>query len=292
MKRYILTLALLIVIFPVRAVFAQVPVVVPPQLPPLTAKGIAIYGWQEGKPVPLYVKNEHTLYPVASITKLITALAVQKLYPSEMRFAISQAAYATEGSIAGIKVGAQFTRDDLLKALLIMSSNDAATAFMEPIGKAKFLATMNDILHTNNYTTTSFTNPSGLDPARKLGIKPNRMTPFHLSELLSDIYETDPLLVGIMNNAKVSITDLKTNTPVEIRQSNGLYLDENYKEKVLMGKTGLTALAGQNLAFVTEGDEVYDYITIVILGSKSRMIDSKKILDWIAATNDSKNYGG
>lgn len=286
MKKYSLIFSLSILLVP-SALFAQTPAV-----PPLTAKGIAIYGWKDGIPAPLYIKNEHTLYPVASITKLVTALAVEKLYPRKMTFAISPTAYATEGSVAGINVGSQFTRNDLLKALLIMSSNDAAAAFMEPVGKAKFLETMNDILHENKYTSTSFTNPSGLDPAKKLAIKPNRLTPYHLSRLLSDIYTHDPLLVGIMDNAKVEITDLKTNTPVEIRQSNGLYLDENYKDKVLMGKTGLTSLAGQNLAFVTEGNDTYDYITIVILGSKNRMADSKKVLDWIAATNESQHYGG
>lgn len=286
MKKYSLIFSFALLL-PFGSVFAQTPAV-----PPLTAKGIAIYGWKDGTPAPLYIKNEHTLYPVASITKLVTALAVEKLYPRKMTFAISPTAYATEGSVAGINVGSQFTRNDLLKALLIMSSNDAATAFMEPVGKAKFLETMNDILHENKYTSTSFTNPSGLDPAKKLAIKPNRLTPYHLSRLLSDIYTQDPLLVDIMDNAKVEITDLKTNTPVEIRQSNGLYLDENYKDKVLMGKTGLTSLAGQNLAFVTEGNDTYDYITIVILGSKNRMVDSKKVLDWIAATNESQHYGG
>ncbi len=267
-----------------------------PAFPTLTAKGVAVYGWKEGDadPSPLYVKNENTLYPVASITKLITAKAVEDLYPKDMIFTMSPTAIATEGSIKGIVAGSQFTRDDLLRALLITSSNDAATAFMEAIGKSTFLAKMNDILHSNNYTKTSFFNPSGLDPRKRALAYTNRLTPLHLSELLSDIYTEDPFLVSIMNTAKADITDLATNTPVEVRQSNGLYLDDNYKDKVLMGKTGLTALAGQNLAFVTHGTSEYDYITIVILGSKNRMSDSKKVLDWIDTANKlaQSNFGG
>ncbi len=286
MKSYASIATFIFLLIPVGA-FAQAPVV-----PALTAKGIAVYGWKDEVPTPLYIKNEHTLYPVASITKLVTALAVTELYPKDMTFSMSASAIATEGSIKGITVGSQFTRDDLLKALLITSSNDAATAFMEPVGKKTFIEKMNDILHTNKYTSTSFTNPSGLDPAKKLAIKPNRLTPYHLSRLVSDIYNKDEFLVDIMNNAKAQIVDLKNKTNVEVRQSNGLYLDEKYKDKVLMGKTGLTNLAGQNLAFVTEGNDEYEYITIVILGSKNRMNDSKKVLDWISATNDSRNYGG
>jgi D-alanyl-D-alanine carboxypeptidase len=55
-----------------------------------------------------------------------------------------------------------------------------------------------------------------------------------------------------------------------------------YKDKVIMSKTGLTNLAGQNLAFVTPSPtDDYEYYTVVFLGSKSRTTDSKKILDWL-----------
>lgn len=293
MKKYTLIFTLLIFLASTVSTFAAT--TPPPKFPVVTAKGIAVYGWKNDAPTALYIQNEHRLYPVASITKLVTAKAVEDLYPKDKIFTMSASAIATEGSIKGIGIGSQFTRDDLLKALLITSSNDAATAFMETIGKSTFLAKMNDILHANAYTSTAFINPSGLDPSKKVAIKPNRLTPFHLSELLSDIYTNDKFLVSIMAQPKADIIDLATNTPVEVRQSNGLYLDENYKDKVLMGKTGLTNMAGQNLAFVTEGNENYDYITIVILGSKNRMTDSKKILDWIAASNttlQTSTFGG
>ncbi len=292
MKRYGLIIMLGILMLPV-TVGAQAPVVPMPQV---SAKGIAIYGWKKDsdEPVPLYVKNEHRLYPVASITKLITAKAVEELYPKDAIFSMTSTAIATEGSVKGMVVGSQFTRDDLLKALLITSSNDAATAFMEGVGKKKFIAKMNEILRTNKYTATSFYNPSGLDPAKRVLSNANRLTPYHLSRLLSDIYRNDPVIVAFAGQPKADITDLKNNTTIEVRQSNALYLDENYKDKVIFGKTGLTALAGQNLAFVTQGNDEYDYITVVILGSKNRLADSKKALDWIdnARKLASSSFGG
>lgn len=277
--------ALVIASFVVTGVHAQVPMPVPA----LTAKGVAIYGWKDEVQTPIYLKNEHRLYPIASLTKLVTAKVAEELYKPEQLFTISKAAASTYGITNGIKIGSQFTRDDLLKALLVNSSNDAAAALMEPVGSKTFLSRMNEILHTNKYTTTSFVNPSGLDPLKK-AIKPNRMTPYHLTRLLNDIYQKDPLLVDIMAQEMVEITDLKNGTPSVLKQTNILYRDDLYKDKVIMSKTGLTNLAGQNLAFITPGNDQYDYISIVILGSKSRAIDSKKVLDWLDTTNE--NFGG
>lgn len=273
---FILTFALLVVPIGVSAATT-------PAFPAVSAKGIAIYGWKkDGAMIPVYVKNEHYVYPIASLTKLVTAKAVEELYKPETVFTISQAAASTEGILPGIVAGAQFSRDDLLKALLVSSSNDAATALMEPVGKKTFIEKMNSILHANNYTTTLFSNPSGLDPAKKLGIKPNRMTPYKLTMLLNDIYNKDSLLRDIMAEDTTEITNLKTGTVVPLKQTNALYRDENYKDKVLMSKTGLTNLAGQNLAFVTPSNtDDYEYFTVVFLGSKSRNVDSKKILDWL-----------
>lgn len=254
---------------------------------PLSAKGVAVYGWKDGVQTPIYLKNEHTLYPIASLTKLITAKVAEDLYKPEDIFTMSKSAVATHGITNGVYIGSQFSRDDLLKALLVNSSNDAAEALAEKAGKSIFLKKMNDVLHTNKYTVTDFINPSGLDPIKK-GLKTNRMTPYHMTRLLNDIYKTDPLLAKIMGSDMTEINDLKNNKLSILKQTNALYRDENYKDKVLMSKTGLTNLAGQNLAFITEGTNEYDYISIVFLGSKSRLTDSKKILDWLS----SQQFGG
>lgn len=274
-------LSLVIVILATASVYAQTAVPVPY----LTAKAVAVYGWKDGVMTPILLKKEHNVYPIASLTKLITAKTVEELYKPEQVFTISSLAASTEGTIPGIVAGAQFVRDDLLKALLVSSSNDAAVAFMEPAGTKTFLQKMNSILHTNNYTATSFINPSGLDPAKRSALKPNRMTPYHLTTLFNDIYQHDPLLRDIMNKDSAEIIDLATNTPVTLKQTNSLYRDDVYKDKVLMSKTGLTNLAGQNLAFVAPGNDTYDYITIVIMGSKNRKVESKKILDWLDTSN-------
>lgn len=285
MKKYGLIVALIVLLVPVASFAASLA-----PAPTLTAKGVAVYGWNEGdtEPTPLYLKNEHRLYPIASLTKLVTAKVAEELYKADKIFTISKAAASTYGITNGINVGAQFTRDDLLKALLVNSSNDAATALMEPVGSKTFLEKMNTVLHTNKYTMTSFVNPSGLDPVKK-GVKPNRMTPYHLTRLLNDIYQKDPVLVDLMSKDVVEITNLKTNTVALLKQTNILYRDEAYKDKIVMSKTGLTNLAGQNVAFISPGNDEYEYISVVILGSKSRAADSRKLIDWITST---QSFGG
>lgn len=289
MKKCSFITLIAVLVFPAM-VWAQTPSA---DTPLVSAKGVAIYGWKDGVPTPLYVKNEHRLYPIASITKLITAKVAEELYEPDKVFTISKSAVATYGTTAGIKLGAKFTRDDLLKALLVHSSNDAATALMEPVGRTAFLKQMNKILHDNKYTSTSFINPSGLDPSRR-DLRPNRMTPYHLTRLLSDIYRSDPFLVDLMSKETVEITDLASNTTAILKQTNTLYRDESYRDKILMSKTGLTDLAGQNVAFISPGGEEYDYVSVVILGSKSRATDSRVVIDWL--TNTKKlamtNLGG
>lgn len=249
--------------------------------PVVGAKGVAVYGWKNGERIPLYIKNEHTVYPIASITKLITAKAALEFYKPDTIFTITKTALATEGSTPGFTAGAKFTRDDLLKALLVRSSNDAATAFMEPVGSSTFIKKMNSILHSNKYTSTTFSNPSGLDPAKKLRIKPNRMTPYLLTTLVNDIYTEDELLRDIMASTTAEITELRSNKKITLAQTNKLIREEEYRDRFMMSKTGLTNLAGQSVAFVTDGGDKYDYITVVLLNAKSRSADSVKIIDWL-----------
>jgi D-alanyl-D-alanine carboxypeptidase len=252
--------------------------------PGLLAQGVAVYGWKDGVATQLYAKQEHTVFPIASLTKLITAKAVEELYPADQIFTITKNDVATLGATPGITVGAKYSRDDLLKALLVQSSNDASVAFTNPVGLDKFLSVMNDILHTNGYTMTSFINTSGLDPDRSSGEKPNRMTPYQLSVLLHDIYSSDPLLTKIMGEGTAEISTIDSSITANLRHTNVLYSDPIYSDYIVMSKTGTTTLAKQNLAFVMNGVGNYDYFTVVLLGSTNRAADAKRVINWITAT--------
>lgn len=254
--------------------------IVPPA-PTVKAGGVAIYGWTtDGVPTVLYQKKQNWLFPIASITKLATAHAVEEMFSANKKFTVSASAIKTLGSTRGITVGSVYTRDDLLRALLISSSNDAATVFAEYAKKQSLVDAMNSFLHGNGYTATSFINPSGLDPFTTT-IAPNRMTPYNISRLMSDIYQENGIVREIMTQKSAIITDLATGIQTELRSSDELNYDPLYADRVLIGKTGRTNRAAETLTFVTDGYGDYDYITVALLYTGYRYQDGKAVLNWI-----------
>jgi D-alanyl-D-alanine carboxypeptidase len=251
--------------------------------PALLSKGVAVYGWKDGTATELYSKNQHTLYPLASITKLITAKAAEMLYPENQLFTIPNYDPTVLKERYDFDPGTMLTRNDMLTALLVKSSNAAAVSFANRIGKKNFLAVMNTILHDGGYTDTSFINSSGLDPTTS-NVKPNRMTPYHLTILLNDIYNHDSLLTSIMSQTHPQVHDLSTDAIATLIHTTSLYDNPNYASKIIISKTGTTTLAGQNLVFVTPGAQGYDYFTVVLLGSTNRNRDAMRVIDWLDST--------
>ncbi|MEO5646096.1 MAG: hypothetical protein ABIO57_03460 [Candidatus Paceibacterota bacterium] len=275
--KYRLILIVLFLLMPSYTIAQSVNV----NLASLTAKGIAIYGWHNGVPTVLYGEKENTLFPIASITKLASARAVELLYPQNSTLTISEAALLhTQEDNGGILPGMVFSRDDLLRSMLISSNNGVANQFALSAAPGQFLATMNIFLHAGGYTTKNFINPSGLDPTSKIQL-PNRLTPKNLSYLLSDIYRTDPLLTEILKEKSAVITDQKSGTKLDVKTTNKINRDPLYSSAIILSKTGVTDLAGQDLVFIASGEGKFDYITVVFLHSKSRYDDGRIILDWL-----------
>lgn len=245
----------------------------------LSAQGVAVYGWHNGVATELYNQNETQLFPVASITKLVTAKAAETLYPQNTTFVVPQAMAQTLGNNANL-LEMSLSRDDLLRALLVTSNNDAGKLFADSAGGKNFIEAMNDFLHTNEYTKTSFINPTGLDPAVK-NLFPNALTSKSLSYLFSNIYRNDPLLSSILEEKTATIVDQRSGTVLQLKSTDELNADPLYSADIILSKTGTTALAGQNLVFITNGEGRYDYITVVLLHSKDRYADGKLILDWL-----------
>lgn len=247
----------------------------------VTAQGVAIYGWRNGVVTALYAKKENYLFPIASMTKLVTAKAVEQLYPASTIFTISpQAMMNTKETNISIVPGMAFSRDDMLRSLLVSSNNGVANQFDISAGGTVFLDAMNNFLHINGYTTKSFVNPSGLDPDSK-AIAPNRLTPKNLSRLMSDIFTGDPLLTSILETKAVLVTDQTSGRQIQVNSSNELNYDAQYNFFVTLSKTGTTNLAGQDLAFITNGGTSFDYVTVVFMHSKNRYGDGQIILNWL-----------
>ena len=113
----------------------------------------------------LYSKNENLKLPMASTTKIMTALvALEKCRVDEV-VTVSNDAVGIEGSSAYLKGGDTYSLEDLLYALLLQSANDAAVAIaIHTAGNVDtFVSLMNEKAIEIGAYNTSFKNPNGLD---------------------------------------------------------------------------------------------------------------------------------
>lgn len=114
----------------------------------------------------IYTKNADERMPMASTTKIMTALVViDSVEDITETVTVCEDAAGTEGSSAYLKAGDELTVEELLYALLLQSANDAAVALAHHVGGdvAGFSAMMNERALEMGLTDTHFTNPHGLD---------------------------------------------------------------------------------------------------------------------------------
>ena len=113
----------------------------------------------------LYEKNGFTKTPMASTTKIMTAIIVLEKGNLNEVVTVSRAAAATDGSEMHLKAGEEISVNDLLFGLLIKSGNDAAVALAEHIGGSVkgFCDMMNEKAKELGALDTNFTSPHGLD---------------------------------------------------------------------------------------------------------------------------------
>ena len=113
----------------------------------------------------VWEKNANEKLPMASTTKIMTALVALDRLPLDRRVTARAEACGIEGSSIYMKVGETFTVEELLYALLLQSANDAATLIaLETAGSVEaFAALMNEKAAALGLRDTHFENPHGLD---------------------------------------------------------------------------------------------------------------------------------
>ncbi|MDR3217092.1 MAG: D-alanyl-D-alanine carboxypeptidase [Clostridiaceae bacterium] len=113
----------------------------------------------------LYGVNEDVQLPMASTTKILTAIAVIESVPDlSQKIAIPKAAVGIEGSSIYLKEGEELSYKDLLYGLMLRSGNDCAVALAISVSGSVegFSALMNAKAREYGATSSSFVNPHGL----------------------------------------------------------------------------------------------------------------------------------
>ncbi len=134
-----------------------------PSMPPSTAARAAVVMEVSSKRV-LYAKNPHMKLPMASTTKIMTAILAIEMGNLEDVVTVSPKAVGVEGSSIYLAKGERLTLEQLLYGLMLRSGNDAAVAIAEHIGGSveNFVRLMNRKAVQIGARNTNFVNPHGL----------------------------------------------------------------------------------------------------------------------------------
>lgn len=129
----------------------------------VSARSAVLYVPESGEA--LFTKNADARMPMASTTKIMTALVAIENSELSERVEIDGRAVGTEGSSAYLRDGDVLTMEELLYALMLQSANDAAVAIACHVagGIEEFAGIMNERAEKIGLTDTHFTNPHGLD---------------------------------------------------------------------------------------------------------------------------------
>lgn len=109
-------------------------------------------------------KNEARVFPIASVSKLMTALTASELPNADDTTIVSKSALKAYGKNGNLGIGEKIKLGDIFYPLLLESSNDAAEVIAEHFGRANFLQKMNQEAERLSLASTSFEDPSGLSP--------------------------------------------------------------------------------------------------------------------------------
>ncbi len=232
----------------------------------------AVYVMDRESGAILYQKNANDPRYPASTAKLMTALVARQIYSLDKVLTVSDAAYTT-GTVSGLKLGEKMSVQNLLKALLIPSGNDAALVLGQnhPFGYQGFIKQMNQMAVSLHLTQTVFNNVSGLDAD-------NELSSARDLALLANQVVKDPVLKEIVATPQTTIKDSTGKITHYLRSTQELFGEV---PGVVGIKTGTTEFAGENL--ITEVDRDGHQVIIVVLGSTDRFGETKQIIQWIFA---------
>jgi len=231
----------------------------------LSAAGAYTIGGQE-----LYSFRADKRWPIASITKLMTALVADRLYLSEKPYEIieiTEEAVATEGDSGNLAAHELVRADDLIKAMMLVSSNDAAAALAEHYGEEAFVAEMNKTAVELGMTGTTFVDPTGLSVQ-------NLSTVEDVRRLTKFIWDNYTYIFNISQRPRDTIIDRSDGSTWSLENINSFAGRSDF----LGGKTGSIPEAEGNLVSIFSVPERNDEIIIIVLGTENRFLETEKIL--------------
>lgn len=237
---------------------------VPDPFDGLTLEAKAVYALDLSTGNVIFSKNPDEVLPLASLTKLVSALVAGENLPPETAVPIRV------GDSNGLDPGETWSLDKLIDFTLVTSSNDGIDAIASVAGamlatttqndpQQVFVDKMNETVQSLGLSDMRFFNPDGLDlSATTSGGYGSAQD---VAALISYIYKNYPELLSATPNQRINISSnlvdhIATNTDQALPDIPG----------AIVSKTGNTDLAGGNLAVMFDAGLMHP-VVIVLLGS-------------------------
>jgi D-alanyl-D-alanine endopeptidase (penicillin-binding protein 7) len=224
----------------------------------------------------LFSRNADQALPIASITKLMTAMVVldAKLPMDEAIEITSEDIDTVKNTKSRLPIGSHFRRDDLMRLALMASDNRAASALARtyPGGLPAFVTAMNAKATTLGLAQTRYVDSSGLSPE-------NVSSPADLGKLVAAAAKY-PLITEYTTTGAVDVTLPDSKRKLSFVNTNSLVRASDWK--IGLSKTGYINEAGKCL--VMQAMIANQPIVIVLLdswGRLTRVADANRIRKWL-----------
>ena len=228
----------------------------------------------------LFERDASHVGPIASITKLMTALVViDGQQPLDEKIEITNAdRWKGKGAFSRLPVGAKLTRGDLLKLALMASENRAARTLGRnyPGGMPAFVRTMNEKARALGMTKTHFDDPSGLSNTN-----------------VSNAHDLAKLISAASRDTRIREFSTLQSHEVRVGRSLLTYRNTNLligrpDWDILVQKTGFTNDAGECLVMQARiGERAVNMVLLNSFGKLTRTADARRVRKWMEAQHES-----
>lgn len=224
----------------------------------------------------LYEELSNKVVPIASITKLMTALVVldDTNALDELLPVVIDKTAELKGVKSRVKIGSHLSRKDLLLIMLMSSENRAASALAHHYSRGydAFILEMNNKAKKLGMQNTAFVEPTGLSDK-------NISTAQDLTKLLLAL-NNQPLIQQWSRTETFDAHFQKPNYTLPFRNTNHLVFNDKWDVKLT--KTGFTNPAGHCLTMLTKIDgKPVTFVILDAFGKQTHFADANRIKTWL-----------
>ena len=242
-------------------------------VPDIRAAAAIIFNPETGQV--LWEENGQSKRSIASITKVMTTVVFLEDNPDLSQEITIERSDVYAASTTYLRANERVSLDQLLHLTLIASDNAAARALARVShgGTASFIERMNEKAIELGLESTTFADPSGLNPA-------NISSAYDLSRLIT-FASADERIAPIMRTASYTVRTSRRS--IQIRNTN--HLVRGGEVDVLGGKTGFITKAGYCLATLLRLPQSNHQVAVVVLGAASnngRFWETRHLFNWLS----------